>query len=379
MRGAIAVFLTAGLAVLVGVAGDAEANATSSASAAKAGAQTGASKAAPARRAPRVRTVARNLRIPWEIAFLPGGSGRALITERPGRVRMLTRRGRLLERPVARIPVDAEGEGGLLGLAFDPRFAGNRFVYVYLTRSSGMKLIRYRFSGGRLRKPTEVLDGIRAGPNHDSGRIAFGPDRRLYVATGDAGRPELAQRRDSLNGKFLRLGPRRYHGRDVRPAVVSRGHRNPQGLDWQPGTGRLVATEHGASGCDEVNVIRAGNNYGWPEADCGGQGAAGFTPPIVLYKSGIAPSGATFVSARSRWRGDYLVAGLAGEQISRVVFSNRRVQRVVPMFQGRFGRLRTVVQGPDRALYALTSNRDGRGSPRRGDDRVLRIALPRRR
>jgi glucose/arabinose dehydrogenase len=326
----------------------------------------------------RVSTIATGLQIPWEIAFVPGGGGKALITERPGRVRLLTADGRLRPSPVARIAVDAAGEGGLLGLAFDPGFRRNRFVYVYLTRSSGMKLLRYRFQGGRLRGGTTVLDGIAAGSIHDSGRIAFGPDRRLYVATGDAGDERLPQDPRSRNGKFLSLGPDQYHGRDARPRIVSRGHRNPQGLDWQPGTGRLVATEHGDTGCDEVNVIRQGGNYGWPDADCRGQRAAGFKAPIVLYEAGIAPSGATFVSRRgSAWTGDYLVAGLRGEQISRVVFAGRRVARVVPMFVGRFGRLRTVVEGPGGALYALTSNRDGRGDPRPGDDRVLRIVPPR--
>lgn len=330
------------------------------------------------RRAPRVSTVATGLEIPWEIAFLPRGGGRALITERPGRVRLLTAEGRLRRQPTARITVDAAGEGGLLGLAFDPSYPRNRFVYIYLTRSSGMKLIRYRFRDGRLRGGVTVLDGIAAGSIHDSGRIAFGPDQRLYVATGDAGQEELAQDPGSRNGKFLSLGPRQYRGRDARPRIVSRGHRNPQGLDWQPGTGRLVATEHGQTGCDEVNVIRQGGNYGWPDADCRGQRQAGFRAPIVLYEAGIAPSGATFASRPgSRWSGDFLVAGLRGEQISRVVFDGRRVNRVVPMFRGRFGRIRTVVERPGGALYVLTSNRDGRGEPRSGDDRVLRIVPPR--
>jgi glucose/arabinose dehydrogenase len=157
--------------------------------------------------APRVTTVARGLSVPWEIAFLP--DGRALVTERPGRVRLLTSNGRLQRRPVARVRVSAKGEGGLLGLALDPLFGrSNNFVYLYYTTASGMKLARYRFRGGRLRRDRVILGRIAAGPIHDSGRIAFGPDRRLYVATGDAGDESLPQRPRSRNGKFLRLGAR---------------------------------------------------------------------------------------------------------------------------------------------------------------------------
>jgi glucose/arabinose dehydrogenase len=320
-----------------------------------------------------VKTVARGLVVPWEIAFL--NKKRALITERPGRVRLFTRRGGLRKRPVARIDVSARGEGGLLGLAPDPRFRRNRFVYLYFTRRSGMKLVRYRFRNERLHRDALVLDGIRAGTIHDSGRIAFGPDRRLYVATGDAGMPQLAQKRKSLNGKFLRLSPRKYHGRDVRVKPYTLGHRNPQGLDWQPGSGRLFATEHGEIGNDEVNVIKGGDNYGWPIVQ--GRQHGRFHGPAVLYEETIAPSGATFVSHKgSRWTGDYLIGALKGEQINRVNFRRGRVKGTSSVFKGRFGRIRTVVEAPGGTLYALTSNRDGRGNPRRGDDRVLRIHPP---
>ena len=323
----------------------------------------------------RVETFTSGLEIPWEIVFLP--DGRALVTERPGRVRMLSADGALQPEPVARIDVSARGEGGLLGLALDPRYERNHFVYSYYTTSSGMKLVRYRFRGGRLRRDALVLDGIRAGEIHDSGRIHFGPDDRLYVATGDAGEADLAQDRDSLNGKFLRLSPRKYHGRDVKTDFYTRGHRNPQGFDWQPGSDRLIATEHGPVGDDEINQIKDGRNYGWPKVS--GEDHGRFTDPLVVYEQSIAPSGATFVSLPgSKWTGDYLVAALAGRQIRRLSFDGRRVTRNKALFEGRFGRVRTVVEGPDGALYALTSNRDGRGSPSAGDDRVLRIVPPAR-
>ncbi len=255
--------------------------------------------------APAVKTVVRGLEIPWEIAFLP--DRRALITERPGRVRVLTKSGRLRRTPAARVRVQALGEGGLLGLALDPSFRRNRFVYLYYTTGSGMVLARYRMRGNRLFRVRTILAGIRAGSNHDSGRIAFGPDRKLYVATGDAGDPDLAQRPNSLNGKFLRLSAGSYRGSGGRAEIVSSGHRNPQGLDWQPGSRRLIATEHGPTGNDEINHIRPGQNYGWPIVD--GPDHGRFTAPLVVYGSSMrrrappsSPGAARRGRAATSWR-----------------------------------------------------------------------------
>ena len=331
----------------------------------------------------RVTTVATGLEIPWEIAFLP--DRRALITERPGRVRLLGRDRTLQRKPVARVAASAVGEGGLLGLAVDPQFARNRFVYLYYTTADGMRLERWRFSGGRLRRERSLVDGLEAGRIHDSGRIAFGPDGRLYVGTGDAGDGELAQGPDSLNGKFLALSPEQYRGAGGRPEIVSSGHRNPQGFDWEPGSGRLIATEHGPTegvdgpeGYDEVNDIVKGGNYGWPRVF--GFDQAGFTAPLHVYRQPLAPSGATFVTRRnSAWSGSFVFASLRGEQLRRLAFSGGRIVTNEPILRGRFGRLRTVVEGPHGALYVLTSNRDGRGIPQTGDDRVLRITPPRSR
>jgi glucose/arabinose dehydrogenase len=310
----------------------------------------------------RVEVVAEGLEVPWEIVWLP--DDRALITERPGRIRFLG------GDVIAEVEVSALGEGGLMGLALDPEFESQPFVYLYFTTADGLQLERWRFEDDRLEREASLIDGvIEAGPIHDSGRIAFGPDRALYVATGDAGNGELAQDPESLNGKYLRIED--YRGGPVRPQVLSLGHRNPQGFDWQPDTGRLISTEHGPSGgdgpqgFDEVNEIEEGNNYGWPEVF--GDDHGSFTAPLKVYEEAIAPSGAVF------WRGEYIFATLRGEALRRLDLDSGEDE---VLLEGEYGRLRTVRVGPDGALYVLTSNRDGRGSPEDEDDRVLRVTLP---
>jgi glucose/arabinose dehydrogenase len=306
--------------------------------------------------------VAEGLEVPWDIAWLP--DGRALVTERPGRIRFLA------GDVIAEVPVSALGEGGLMGLALDPDFEQQPFVYLYYTTADGLQLERWRFEDDRLTREASLIDGvIEAGPIHDSGRIDFGPDDALYVATGDAGNGELAQDPDSLNGKYLRLED--YRGGPVQPEVLSLGHRNPQGFDWEPDSDRLISTEHGPSGgdgpqgFDEVNEIEEGANYGWPEVYGSDHGS--FTAPLKVYEEAIAPSGAVF------WRGDFWFATLRGEALYRLDLDSGDDE---VLFEGEYGRLRTVRVGPDDALYVLTSNRDGRGSPEDGDDRVLRVTAP---
>jgi glucose/arabinose dehydrogenase len=335
------------------------------------------------RPAPQVRTVADGLEIPWDIGFLP--DGRSLLSERPGRVRLLERDGRLAPVPVARVAVSSQGEGGLLGLAIDPQFRRNRAVYLYFTTAAGMRLERWRWTGERLVREVTLVDAIAAGPVHDSGRIGFGPDGRLYVATGDAGRPALAQDSTSLNGKLLALTPAQYRGaRGVWPAVVATGLRNPQGFDWQPGTGALIANDHGPSGFDgpegfdEVNLIRAGGNYGWPNAIGSATGAGAYRAPLRVYEQAIAPSGGAFVTQPgSAWTGDYVLAALRGQELRRLELRGGRIVGEHPLLRLRYGRLRTVREDPRGRLYVLTSNRDGRGTPRPGDDRILCVLPPR--
>ncbi len=333
---------------------------------------------------PRVEVVARGLEVPWDVAFLPDRS--ALVTERPGRIRLITASGRLRREPVARIPVQALGEGGLMGLDLDPAFSDGRpFAYAMVTRAGQVRVLRLRWNAERrrLRPDGTVLDGIRAGQIHDSGRLRFGPDRRLYVVTGDAGRRQLAQQRSSLNGKVLSLSPRQYRSRTDRPRIHSIGHRNPQGLDWQPGSDRLFVTEHGPSGdggpscCDETNVVRRGGNYLWPRYGAQQRGRPG--APAKLWQQTIAPSGSAFVSMPgSAWTGDYLVAALRGTSLRRNEVDGARFGREEVLLDGRFGRLRSVNEAPDGAIWVTTSNLDTYGTRQSADDdRILRIVPPR--
>jgi glucose/arabinose dehydrogenase len=340
--------------------------------------------------APEVETVATGLVAPWAIDFAP--DGRAFISERPGRVRVL-REGRLEPEPWITLDVVEAGESGLMGLAVDPQFSENGFIYVaYTYRGPGRgflnRLVRLKedpATGGGV-EDAILLDGIVGNTIHDGGRVKFGPDGKLYWTMGEAGMEDLAQDLSSLNGKILRLNPDGTVPSDnpfPGSPVFSYGHRNPQGLAWQPGTGRLFATEHGPSGLqlccrDEVNAIEAGMNYGWPLVS-GDERRAGTISPVL--QSGAtntwAPGGATFVSA-GPWQGSLVFTGLRGEALYRLALSPGDPATVLdfqPFFGGRFGRLRDVVEGPDGALYVLTSNRDGRGRPSAADDRVLRITV----
>jgi quinoprotein glucose dehydrogenase len=181
----------------------------------------------------------------------------------------------------------------------------------------------------------------------------------------------------------LRLTRRQYRARAQRPDVFSLGHRNPQGLAWQPRTDRLFATDHGpsgfdgASGDDEVNLVRRGSNHGWPRVR--GRAHRGFAAPVQVYAETIAPSGVAFVTRPgSSWSGSLIVAALKGQTLRRLRIRGRRVVSDRPLLRNRFGRLRAVTEAPDGSLWVTTSNRDGRGAPRSGDDRVLRVVPPRR-
>ncbi|MEE8472409.1 MAG: PQQ-dependent sugar dehydrogenase [Dehalococcoidia bacterium] len=326
--------------------------------------------------------MARGLEVPWSLAFAP--DGRLFFTERPGRVRVIED-GVLDPEPWARIGAAPRGEGGLLGLALDPDFSRTGYVYVYYTRRDGTgrlvnRVSRLREVGGRGGDEEVILDGIPGARNHNGGRLRFGPDGRLYITTGDAGDGDLAQDLSSLAGKVLRLDPDgSIPGDNPFPGspVYSYGHRNPQGLDWHPDTGTLVATEHGPSAHDEVNVIVPGGNYGWPLVSGEGRDPGSIGPLRQTGRETWAPSGASFYTGDlfPRWRGDFFLAALRGRHLRRLRLDGPAggVIEEEVLFRGELGRLRDVVVGPDGALYLATNNRDGRGSPAADDDRILRV------
>jgi aldose sugar dehydrogenase len=340
-----------------------------------------------------VEVVLTNLEVPWSLAFAP--DGRLFITERPGRVR-IAQNGALLPQPALTVnDIAATGEAGAMGLALHPNFSSNRFVYVaYTGRGAGggmvNRVVRYREAGNQLGEPMVIIDNIGAANIHDGGRIKFGPDGKLYLTMGDAASPPLSQDLASLNGKILRMNDDGSLPADNPfPAsfVYSLGHRNPQGIDWQPGTGELWGTEHGATGNDELNRLLPGRNYGWPVIEAN-RTQAGMETPVLFYDPSIAPSGLTFYApigvgtglAIPSFRNNAFFATLAGTHLHRVVFNPgdpRSVSGEERLLQGRFGRIRDVVTGPDGAIYFCTNNRDGRGSPTSDDDRVIRIVAAR--
>ena len=332
-----------------------------------------------------VETVVANLQIPWSIDWTPDGT--ALFTERGGSLRII-RDGILASDPLLSLSVSS-GEGGLLGVAVDPDFEHNHYIYLYYSTYGTdnaliNKVVRYQFANWTVTEDVVLMDGIPGAPYHDGGRIQFGPDGKLYITTGDAGDLTLSQDLDSLAGKILRIDRSGAVPADnpfVNSPVWSFGHRNPQGLDWDA-AGNLVAAEHGPSGergraHDELNLILPGENYGWPNV-IGGEFEEGMREPILHTGSDTwAPSGAEFYDGDRipGWTGKYFVATLRGAHLHMVDLDlqNNAVISNEKLFQDEFGRLRDVQTGPDGFLYLLTSNRDGRGSPVSTDDRILRI------
>lgn len=338
----------------------------------------------------RIETFVHGLETPWAIDF--ASDGRVFITERSGRIRVVNN-GQLLAEPWMTLEVTQASEAGLLGLALDANFAQNGHVYVAYTYRAGFnrlqnRLVRLRddpkSNKGALDKV--LIDNVPGANNHDGGRVKFGPDGKLYWTTGDAQTARLAQDRASLAGKILRL-----NGDGTIPSdnpvpgsyVYSYGHRNPQGLAWQPATARLYSTEHGPSGfqgcCrDEVNFIEAGKNYGWPEIRADEIKSGMVSPAVHAGTSETwAPGGAAFAT-QGPWAGSLLFTGLRGQTLYRVELDRsdpRKATIAEKLLYRRFGRLRDIVQAPDGRLYLLTSNRDGRGNPAADDDKVLRLSF----
>ncbi len=337
----------------------------------------------------RVETIATNLEVPWSIVWAP--DGRMLFTERVGRVRVYES-GKLRSEPLFTVPdVEPTGESGLMSIVLHPQFARNHLLYLsyaYRADNQNVRVVRYREAATGLTDRKVIVDSIPAAQYHAGCRLRFGPDGKLYITTGDATRRDLAQRLDSLAGKTLRVNDdgsipadNPFVGQqNVRPEIWSYGHRNAQGLDWQPGTGLMFQTEHGPSGFDgpgggdEVNIVEKGKNYGWPLIHHT-QTRAGLESPLLEYTPSCAPGSGMFYRGNQfpQFRDNFFFGCLAGTRIIRVVLDGRRVVSQENLLKGKYGRIRDVAEGPDGYLYFSTSNRDDRASPAADDDRIIRL------
>ncbi|MBB5797686.1 glucose/arabinose dehydrogenase [Streptomyces caelestis] len=323
-----------------------------------------------------VRTVAEGLDSPWGLAPLPGGG--LLVSSRDDGtiVRIDEKTGKKTE--LGEVPgVSAAGEGGLLGIALSPDYASDHMIYAYFTSASDNRIVRMLYdekkpSGEQLGAPDTVFRGIPKGFVHNGGRIEFGPDKMLYVGTGESGDTGLSQDKESVGGKILRLTP------EGEPApgnpfpdspVYSYGHRNVQGLAWDSKQ-RLFASEFGQDTWDELNAIKPGDNYGWPEAE-GRSDDSGFHNPIDQWTTAEAsPSGIAYAE------GSIWMAGLRGKRLWRIPLNGTEASAEPQAFlEGEYGRLRTVVPAGGDRLWLVTSNTDGRGNPEDGDDRILELRV----
>jgi glucose/arabinose dehydrogenase len=336
-----------------------------------------------------VTTLVGGLDTPWSMAR--AADGRLFVTERPGRVRVVEN-GQLRAQPWAEVAVNEQGEAGLLGIALDPNFATNGYVYLAYTyartgASFVNRLVRYREDAATRTGAVDriLIDDVLGNSTHNGGVVKFGPDGKLYWGTGDRQVLQSSQDPAALTGKILRLNPDGSIPADnptPTSYVFSLGHRNPQGLAWRATT--LYSTEHGPSGgtqgcCnDELNRVEPGKNYGWPLI-WGNRTQAGLEVPLL--RSGDsetwAPGGLAAVTA-GKWQGSLVFAGLRGQGLYRAVFdaaNPAQPPRLEKQLDGQYGRLRDVLALPDGTLYVAVSNRDGRGTPRDGDDRILVVKI----
>ena len=312
-----------------------------------------------------LEVLAKNLDTPWAIDFFP--NGKIIFTERFGRVSVLNLETKEI-KIIGEIDVSEKGESGLLGIAVDPEFEENNFVYVYYTHENGNRVSKFIFNEQNEKIESEfiLLDNIPKARFHDGGRIKFGPDGKLYITTGDATNPSSAQDINSLAGKILRMNKDGTIPKDnpFGNYVYSYGHRNPQGLVWDE-NGELFSSEHGPTKNDEINIIIKGENYGWPvECDVKSE----FINPIRCYSDfTLAPSGIAFYNS------DLYIAGLRGAQLRRIIFDDdyKTILYEEELF-GELGRIREVVEH-NNYLYITTNNRDGRGIPKLNDDKIIRI------
>jgi len=338
----------------------------------------------------RIVTVAEGLIHPWSIAFLPGGD--VLVTERPGRLRVV-RNGTLLADPVSGVPpVHAQGQGGLLDVVPHPNFATNRLLYLSYSKpyadgnGATTAVVRGRFENDRLTGVEQIFEAVSRGAGHYGSRLAFDRNGFLFITVGDRQVPpaenqeshpaqDLSNHHGTINrihddGRVPDDNP--FVGRaGARPEIWSYGHRNPQGLAIHPETGDVWATEHGPQGGDELNLIRPGLNYGWPVVGYGvnyrsgatlhvGTHREGMEPPVHFWVPSIATSGLLVYTGDQfpGWKGNLLVGGMAGEQLARLTMDGQRVE-IEETLVRRMGRVRDVRQGPDGYIYLAIDDRQG--------------------
>ncbi len=328
--------------------------------------------------------VADGLEHPWGLAFLP--DGRMLVTERNGNLRVVTPDGQVSD-PVLGLPeVAARGQGGLLDVILHPDYGSNGWLYLSFSRSgqngTGTAIARARLDDTGLRDVATIFmaENEASGGRHFGSRMAFGPDGKLYVSVGDRGQDDKAQNLANHNGAVLRLNDdgsvpsdNPFVGQaNALSSTFSYGHRNPQGMAVHPTRGEVWIHEHGPQGGDEINLLKAGANYGWPLVTFGrsysgfpigeGTSAPGLEPPLYHWTPSIAPSGMAFYTGAAfpGWKDNLFVGSLKFQYLARVVLDGSRVVTEERLLEDQFGRIRDVRQGPDGLLYVLTDEDNGR-------------------
>lgn len=332
-----------------------------------------------------VDTLVKGMKVPWQIVFLPDNS--MLFTERTGRLRIY-RNGKLVDKPAFVIPnIPQKNKTGMLGMVLHPDYVHNHFIYIandyWLGDKIRLQIVRYEFKNDTLLNPYLIRNDIHANQNHTGCRLVFGPDKKLYITTGDADEAILSQDLKALNGKILRLNDDGTIPADnpfvkndtARKEIWSYGHRNPQGIAFQPGTNTLYESEHGPTGGDEINIIKPGQNYGWPIIHHQ-MTHEGMISPLAEFTPSIGPSEAMFYTGNKfpQLKGKLLVTCLRGEGLLKITLENDKVVNQEIMLKKQYGRIRSVVTGPDGYIYFSTSQEDPvEGQPRPGYDMVCRL------